>query len=154
MSTLEISQLLGNYGEFIGAIAVVSTLIYLSIQVRANTRSTRSQTLLEGSAQHQALLAAPPNSIDLRSALDKSQRGETLDASERIALTGWYLAMMNLLGSFWIQAEMGAFSRGAEYEGLKSAIQGFLATPSLESFVNSDEHSPFLQSELSRRYDQ
>ena len=46
MSTLEISQLLGNYGEFIGAIAVVSTLIYLSIQVRANTRSTRSQTLL------------------------------------------------------------------------------------------------------------
>ena len=30
MSSLEISQLLGNYGEFIGAIAAVVTLVYLS----------------------------------------------------------------------------------------------------------------------------
>ena len=28
------AQLLGNYGEFVGAIAVVATLIYLAIQVR------------------------------------------------------------------------------------------------------------------------
>ena len=28
------AQLLGNYGEFIGAIAVVITLVYLSMQVR------------------------------------------------------------------------------------------------------------------------
>ena len=35
------AQLLGNYGEFIGAIAVVATLIYLSVQVR------QSKDLLE-----------------------------------------------------------------------------------------------------------
>ena len=44
------AQLLGNYGEFIGAIAVVGTLAYLAIQVRLsreatveNTRAVRSQ---------------------------------------------------------------------------------------------------------------
>lgn len=37
MSTLEFSQLLGNYGEFIGAIAIVVTLIYLAVQLRQNT---------------------------------------------------------------------------------------------------------------------
>ena len=28
------AQLLGNYGEFVGAVAVVATLIYLALQVR------------------------------------------------------------------------------------------------------------------------
>jgi hypothetical protein len=31
---LEITQILGNLGEFVGALAVVATLIYLAIQVR------------------------------------------------------------------------------------------------------------------------
>jgi CRP-like cAMP-binding protein len=33
------AQLLGNYGEFVGAIAVVATLGYLAVQIRQNTRS-------------------------------------------------------------------------------------------------------------------
>jgi hypothetical protein len=33
------AQLLGNYGEFIGAIAVVATLGYLALQIRQNTKS-------------------------------------------------------------------------------------------------------------------
>jgi len=92
MSALEISQLLGNYGEFIGAIAVVVTLIYLSIQVRANTRSTRSQTLLQSSIQYQKLLLVPANSSDLRSAIQKNDQGDPLSPAERIALASWYNA--------------------------------------------------------------
>ena len=33
------AQLLGNYGEFVGAIAVVVTLGYLALQIRQNTRT-------------------------------------------------------------------------------------------------------------------
>ena len=36
------AQLLGNYGEFFGAIAVVVTLIFLTLQMRQNTRATRA----------------------------------------------------------------------------------------------------------------
>ena len=38
MSTLEFSQLLGSYGEFVGAIAIVVTLIYLAVQLKQNFR--------------------------------------------------------------------------------------------------------------------
>lgn len=54
MDFLTISQILGNFGEFVGAIAVVITLGYLAVQVRhskeateANTRSIRSAARFE-----------------------------------------------------------------------------------------------------------
>ena len=50
MTLMDTAQLLGNVGEFLGAIAVVLTLAYLAVQVRhgkdsldANTRSLRAQ---------------------------------------------------------------------------------------------------------------
>ena len=46
MTLMETAQLLGNFGEFVGAIGVVGTLVYLAVQIRqskealdANTRS-------------------------------------------------------------------------------------------------------------------
>jgi hypothetical protein len=44
------AQLLGNYGEFVGAIAVVVTLAYLAVQIRQNTKSmdeTRKLALVD-----------------------------------------------------------------------------------------------------------
>ena len=61
------AQLLGNYGEFVGAIAVVATLAYLAVQVRhsraateANTKQLESATLREmaGRMENRLLLLA------------------------------------------------------------------------------------------------
>ncbi len=41
MTLMEISQVLGNVGEFVGSIAVVATLLYLAIQVREAGRSSK-----------------------------------------------------------------------------------------------------------------
>ena len=38
------AQLLGNYGEFVGAIAVVATLVYLTTQIRQHTNAVQSST--------------------------------------------------------------------------------------------------------------
>lgn len=38
------AEILGNYGEFIGAIAVVGTLVYLAIQVRQSREATIENT--------------------------------------------------------------------------------------------------------------
>ena len=61
MSITELSQVLGNFGEFVGAIAVVATLVYLAIQVRhskdameANTRSLEESRKLEMAHAYQA----------------------------------------------------------------------------------------------------
>ena len=48
MNLMDTAQLLGNFGEFFGAIAVVGTLGYLAVQIRQNSRmmeSTRRQEL-------------------------------------------------------------------------------------------------------------
>lgn len=43
------AQLLGNYGEFVGAIAVVITLIYLANQINQNTKAMKSNAYRETS---------------------------------------------------------------------------------------------------------
>ena len=44
MTLLEWASLLGNFGEFIGAIAVVVTLLYLAAQVRLGKEATEANT--------------------------------------------------------------------------------------------------------------
>ena len=46
MTLIEWSQLLGNFGEFFGAIAVVATLIFLSVQVRHSKQATEANTTI------------------------------------------------------------------------------------------------------------
>jgi len=53
MDQLTVAQLLGNYGEFVGAIAVVATLMYLAVQIRtaradadANSFNSTSNNLI------------------------------------------------------------------------------------------------------------
>ncbi len=84
--------------------------------------------------------------------MDKNHGGEALNPSERLALASWYSAMMNFLYATWLQAEIGAFGRGTEYEGLNDAIRQFLEEPSLGSFIDSAEPHDFHDRELKRLY--
>jgi hypothetical protein len=44
MDLVTIAQMLGNFGEFVGAIAVVATLGYLAVQVRESKAATEANT--------------------------------------------------------------------------------------------------------------
>ena len=44
MSLIEIASILGSVGEFVGAIAVVVTLIYIATQVRLGKEATEANT--------------------------------------------------------------------------------------------------------------
>ena len=48
MDHLTFAQLLGNYGEFFGSIAVVATLAYLAKQVRESSKLSRMQLITSG----------------------------------------------------------------------------------------------------------
>ena len=57
---------LGNIGEFVGAIAVVVSLIYLALQIRQNTRQITENTIAIGNASyHQALEQGWVNNIEI-----------------------------------------------------------------------------------------
>ena len=44
MDLMSVSQLLGNFGEFIAAIGVVASLMFVGLQIRQSTNATRAQT--------------------------------------------------------------------------------------------------------------
>jgi hypothetical protein len=79
-------DVLGNLGDFVGGLAVVVTLIYLALQIRQNTATTRVQTvqhlLTSDTASADTMIAGPLPEI-----LAKLDAGERLTPSELSAYT-------------------------------------------------------------------
>ncbi len=76
---------LGNLGEFLGAIAVVASLLYLSMQVRQNTRSVKSATAQSASQTivgMNALIVGDRTVAELVSA--GTQGAKTLDPIDQL----------------------------------------------------------------------
>ena len=120
MTLMETAQLLGNFGEFIGAIAVVLTLIYLAIQVRHSKESidanTRSLDVQNRSTRIEALTAVGDGFSRFRSGIREHPdvasiwvRGgadlNTLDAEERVRLD------MLLVDMFWAWSMMWLYEQ-------------------------------------------
>lgn len=101
------AQLLGNYGEFVGAIGVVLTLIYLSIQIRQNTRTMETTTLR--SMQDVVLLTE--NNERYISYLLKAQRSERLTEEERAHMVERFVTIMRTVERIWLEHKLGVASR-------------------------------------------
>jgi hypothetical protein len=119
-------QDLGNLGEIVGAMATVATLIYLAVQIRANTRAVQSsaaQSVHEAFATWYRMLAADgelaqlvTNGLRDYASLSEIERGRFVSAfmaflscSQDAFIkwregtlsselwSGWELVMMNLV---------------------------------------------------------
>ena len=82
---------LGGVGEFIGALAVLASLVYLATEVRRNTKTSRLATLQAGLGSAQQLYDAPARDAELTRIIrlgmvDSSQLTE--DESARL---GWWI---------------------------------------------------------------
>jgi hypothetical protein len=77
---------LGNIGDFVGGLAVVVTLVYLALQIRRNTATTRVQTvqhlLTSDTAAADSVIAGPVPEI-----LSKLEAGKDLSPGEISAYT-------------------------------------------------------------------
>ena len=122
MDHLTFAQLLGNYGEFIGAIGVVITLAYLAVQIRQNTRATRAAShhaIVEALNQGNLLQAQDDDlaQIWLSGTSDRSQ----LSDSERQRFDMLCLSYFHVFDSLWYSAKIGT----AEHDLLLSEEKGF-----------------------------
>jgi hypothetical protein len=106
------AQLLGNYGEFVGAIAVVATLVYLAVQVRhskdsleantaALTAQTRQAAMETATAELLQLTAMPEIAIALSGT-------KPLTQVEHAQLDSFLAASMRGREFSWLQHEAGA----------------------------------------------
>ncbi len=115
MDLLDTAQLLGNVGEFLGAIAVLVTLAYLAVQVRHSKEATEANTKLVEESHRLALAQNQIARVDLiqrqvqilsasselAEIFVKYERDgiETLTAVERRRFASWHIVQHYLLDS-------------------------------------------------------
>lgn len=78
MTLIEIAELLGNFGEFFGAILVGVSLFYLALQIRHNAKSTDEANMraeVERIASFGQFTAGTPGFMEI---FLKAQKGETI----------------------------------------------------------------------------
>jgi hypothetical protein len=107
MTLMEISQVLGNVGEFVGAIAVVATLLYLAIQVRDAGRSSKFAAVQASRETRIAWFSSLRDSPHLPAIQAKVLAGEALETEDELILECHYASYWGLLYSEWVQRELG-----------------------------------------------
>ncbi len=83
------AQLLANYGEFVGAIAVVITLVYLAIQIKQSSKIQKAQTHQQIAHFRGQSIAAFIENKELRDAVAKAWSGQSLTEDES-AILYWF----------------------------------------------------------------
>ena len=160
MTLLEVSQLLGNFGEFVGAIAVVATLFYLTLQIRKNTEAIKlatTESIVRGIIE---LNRMPIENEEVNEILMRgTEDPQSLSRSERSRFNG----LANILIYGW-QRNYYSFKKKALeddiWEGQQRSIEITLSTPGyrrrwerLCPFLGK-EFRAFVESEILPKVDQ
>ena len=101
MSFVELSAVLGNWGEFVGSIAVVATLAYLTVQVRytkqelsrsvGQERASASINLLLNRSANDALRKAYLKTYEPRGLQEDVERfGVTIEEADMLVWIEWH----------------------------------------------------------------
>ena len=112
MNLMDVSQMLGNFGEFVGAIGVVITLAYLAVQIRQNTRATHA-------ASHQAITDslnqgnyAMAQDAELAQIFVTGKKDRaSLNEAEQQRFDSLLLAAFHVFDSLWYSANIGTGPR-------------------------------------------
>jgi hypothetical protein len=125
---------LANLGEFISAVAVVLSLVYLAFQVRQNTQSLRTENYaraLDRVAALQARLSADPELalIISRGVLDTS----SLSPQQRIQFTWAFYEMFGAFEFMYDQAQAGALPAHV-WERWSATLSWWVSLPGVQSW--------------------
>ena len=118
MTLLEIVQLLGSLGEFLGAFAVFATLLYLAIQVRDASRASQFAAVEANRAQRISMFSAIRDSPYLPAIHIKIRAGEELTPEERYRLMNHESVQWALTYAEWVQRELGVMGEFATRDEL------------------------------------
>ena len=151
------AQLLGNYGEFVGAIAVVATLAYLAVQVRhsreateTNTKSLRSTARIESGRYWSDEVIRMALSPDMASIVAHGMTdASVLDDNDRERLIAWYTQHCIAKDSFYHQHRDGLLPDDAWNAHEKTTIGCFNMIRSREYGMRDTFQSAALRDSVS-----
>lgn len=105
-------ELLASLGEFIGGIAVVISIIYFAIQLRANLNANRAQALsswtMAASVEKEAIYKDPAFSKLYREVV---LEGRAPEGDEFVQLYAWYAQYMSTWQLAYMQYRSGVMSK-------------------------------------------
>jgi hypothetical protein len=105
---METAQLLGNLGEFFGAIAVVVTLIFLTLQVRQMRRAEMNAASTQFSLPRMAIVS----DRSLAKLLNKAmQAPDEIDQVDQLQVDMWLGEQMNAMFHAWDRSHTGSFEK-------------------------------------------
>ncbi len=152
MNLLELSQTLGNFGEFVAAIGVVITLAYLALQIRRNTQATQAAShhaITDSLNQGNIAMATDPEltQIYLTGMVDRASLSEV----ERQRFDSLFLAYFHVFDTLFFSSSNGTgaqslllaeekgFSHLMNIPGIYSWWQDnpFAFTPEFRSYMES-----------------
>jgi len=120
---------LGALGEFVGALAVIITLIYLGLQVRQNTISSRAGTFANATdAWTDYLQAQSINDLDLM--LRLATEPTELTHAEFLRVYYLYRALFRRMENDYYQYRNGVFDQGTWEAYVMSWERDMFSTPS------------------------
>ena len=150
MDFVETTQVLGNLGEFFGAIAVFATLAYLAVQIRQNTKAQRSA----------AYDSSIRNFIAIRQAVFENSEVSTismkgLNDPDSLDELEWYrfrLFMYATMLSYWhVYAEPADLEEDL-WETQLPAVTRVIASPGGRAYweAHESEFVPSFRNEIQR----
>ena len=139
----------GAMGEIVGAIAVLSTLAYLAIQIRQSTEAQRAQTHQQSANERARNIRMHIENKDIRDALSKSQFGRPLSADEQTILFWHSILQLRTYENELYQHSMGMISDD-ELEVQRKLLE--LPAIQIETVeaIAMDSFTPRMQQEIRR----
>jgi len=123
------AQLLGNYGEFAGAIAVVVTLAYLGIQIRQNTESLRIASELALSQQSAEFIAHMRAQPDVLKLWDLAVTDPASLSSDDIRQYRWAISELFTIYEGHYHVYKRGFIAEEAWQSKANLMRGMLANP-------------------------
>ena len=140
MTFIGLSEILGNLGEFVGAIAVFATLIYLAVQVRVTRRSTDfliAQGLTGQYNQVNTLLVENP---ELGELLYKSGRNpDSITSQERDRL-GYLMIQWFLIFDYVLELGKREIIEDRWVKGVRFEMERASRSSESRDFVSRNRH--------------
>jgi hypothetical protein len=124
-------QDLGNIGEFVAAIGVIVSLIYLAVQIRQNTRTVRAaafQQVVDSLADFTSSLSRDRELIEI--VIKGNADFDSLDEVERTRFDFAFISFFRRAENVVVQTEYGTLSADT-WTGFRETLKSSLRAPGL-----------------------
>jgi hypothetical protein len=136
MSLLELSQLLGNFGEFFGAILLFASLIYVGIQVRLSNQQTSQANKIAAADSQRDLLKQAAGffhlTLDNPTVLRDVRLGlmsyDNASHETKNNFATWAFALLHIMEQCVYMNDQVLIT-GSSFKGFETAALGIIVTP-------------------------